>query len=142
MSRFCRVLWGTFLIAASLALSTTQAVFGQSSSTRLSARFDAGDRFEDIRLLGTVRLHAVKLQGHRLASLSALAWDEDEQILYAVSDKGVLFHLKLGFQNGMLDSARALAAYPLTDSKQQALSYPWADAEGLAVRRAANGKRR
>ena len=140
MSRFNRTLWGLLLVA-SLSLSAAQTAFGQSSPTRLSSRFDVGDRFEGIRLLGTVRLRAVNIQGHRLASLSALAWDDDEQILYAVSDKGVLFHLKPGFRNGMLDNARALAAYPLTDSKQQALSYPWADAEGLAVRRAANGKK-
>ena len=129
------------LLLASGILPTANALFSHSAATRLSSRIDDGETFQDIRLLGAVRIRAVQIQGHTLGSLSGLAWDEDEQVLYAVSDKGLLFHLKPGFDNGLLSSARVLAAYPLTDNKKQPLTYPWADAEGLAVRKARNGKK-
>ena len=136
-----RLLTGLILLLASGFFTSSQALLAHSATTRLSSRVDDGDTFQGIRLLGTVRLRSVEIQGHTLASLSGLAWDEDEQMLYAVSDKAVLFHLKPGFKNGILTRTEVLAAHPLTDNKNQPLRYPWADAEGLAVRKAHNGKK-
>ncbi|HXK56793.1 MAG TPA: hypothetical protein PLZ16_09115, partial [Gammaproteobacteria bacterium] len=57
---------------------------------QLSTQFAAGDRYMGIKLLG-----ALTLRGRpELAELSDLAWDEDEEILYGVTDRGVLLHLQ------------------------------------------------
>jgi len=129
------------LLVSTTWLSDAQAWLKDSSPYRLAHHVNAGETFQGIRLLGTVSLRTVRRHGYPLAGLSGLAWDEDEQRLYAISDKGALFHLQPIFQDGLLHSVEVLAAYPLTDNKGRALSYPWADAEGLVVRKAANGKR-
>lgn len=106
---------------------------------RLSSRIDDGERYMGIRLLGTMHLPSVKIDGIRLTGLSALAWDNDENLLYAVSDFGKVFHLRPEFQQGQLSDVKILAAYSLQDNKGQRLRPPWANAEGLALENGANG---
>jgi hypothetical protein len=64
-----------------------------------------------------------------LSELSGLAWDADEGLLYAVSDRGVLHHFRLNLSNDTI-----LGVEPLRSRRLDGL-----DAEGLAVRNAANG---
>lgn len=110
-----------------------------AEATALARHVAVGERYMGIRLLGTLRLASTKIGGIRLAGLSALAWDEDEQVLYAVSDLGKLFHLLPRFREGRLDGVQVVAAHALADSQGRALRYPWKDAEGLVLENAANG---
>src|SRR5215204_1115282 len=55
-----------------------------------------------IRSLGMLEIPSIKIRGMRLSLLSALAWDEDEGLLYALSDKGSLFHLRPELKNERL----------------------------------------
>lgn len=73
--------------------------------------------------------------------LSDLAWDEDEQLLYAISDEGLLYHLKLDFKNKQLQTVTVIAAMKLKDKKKQPIKGKYSDAEGLAIRHSNNGKR-
>ncbi len=97
------------------------------------------EHYQGIRLLGTLRLPPRTVDGLRFAGLSALAWDEDEQLLYAVSDLGRLFHIRPVFDGSRLASAELVAGHPLTDAEGRALRYPWSDAEGLTLRGADDG---
>jgi len=54
-----------------------------------------GDRFMQIRLLGSLLLSG----SPDLSELSGLTWDEDEEILYAVTDRGLLLHLRPVIRN-------------------------------------------
>ena len=92
-----------------------------------------------MRLLGSVALTARSVGGLALGGLSALAWDEDEARLYALSDRGALFHLRPHFEGEHLVSVEALAAFPLRDRDNRALHGPQADAEALVVQGANNG---
>ena len=75
-----------------------------------------------------------------MVELSALAWSEDEQLLYAISDHGSVFHFRPIFQGDKLAGVDLLNAYALRSSSSEKLSYPWSDSEGLYLRNGANGK--
>lgn len=93
---------------------------------------------DGVTIKGTLRLRADHKALHQL---SGLAWDHDEQRLYAVSDDGLLLHLKPHFKDGHLDAVSLLASYPLQDASQAALAGNATDAEGLAIRHHHNQKR-
>lgn len=94
-----------------------------------------------IRLLGALVLEDAIVNGIKLAELSGLAWDEDEQILYALSDKGYLFHLRPRFERGILVNVDLLHAFRLRDRRGKALRGKLRDSEGLAIERGADGVR-
>ncbi len=72
--------------------------------------------------------------------LSDLAWDEDEQLLYAISDEGLLYHLKIEIKNKRLQTVTIIAAMNLKDKNKLPLKGKYSDAEGLAIRNSNNGK--
>jgi hypothetical protein len=102
-----------------------------------SNQHNVGDTYMGIRLWGTLELGSETINGLKLSELSGLAWDEDEQILYAVSDQGNLFHLRPIIQNHELKSIELLAAYPLRGAKDNRLKTK--DSEDLAIADGNNG---
>ena len=55
-----------------------------------------------LRALGMLELPDITVDGLRFSQLSGLAWDDDDGILYANSDKGALFHLRPVLRDGKL----------------------------------------
>lgn len=105
----------------------------------LHPQIGPGDIYQGIRLLGALRLASAKIDGLDLCGLSGLAWDEDEGLLYAVSDRGALFHLRPQFDGrGYLSGASGAAARPLQAASGNPLSRPFRDSEGLAIRNGDN----
>ncbi|MCP5425204.1 MAG: esterase-like activity of phytase family protein [Gammaproteobacteria bacterium] len=102
---------------------------------RLSPQVAVGDCYQGIRLLGAFNLSPGIVDGQPLGGLSDLAWDDQAQLLYAVSDDAHLFHLRPRFEGERLADIQAVAAYPLRDSRDHHLRGPWADSEGLAIAR-------
>jgi hypothetical protein len=94
-----------------------------------------------IKLLGTLVLPRQTIDGLPLTELSGLAWDEDESILYAVSDKGNLFHLQPTFKKGLLHDTSITSAYPLKDTSGKDLRGIADDSEGITLINADNGKK-
>ncbi len=90
-----------------------------------------------VRLLGSLGLRG----SPALSELSGLAWDEDEQILYAVSDRGFLLHLRPEFRDTHLTGLLLLQQYPLLDRQEKPLTGHWRDSEGLALEKGNNGIR-
>lgn len=68
-----------------------------------------------LRFLGMLSIPPMSINGLRLSQLSDIAWDEDAGILYAISDKGILFHLQPVFRNDLLTGLRLLRAVPLRE---------------------------
>ncbi|HNW77513.1 MAG TPA: esterase-like activity of phytase family protein [Candidatus Competibacteraceae bacterium] len=102
----------------------------------LHEQIKTGASHAGVRLLGTLRLNHATINGQTLCGLSGLAWDESAGLLYALSDRGVLFHLRPGFDaDGMLDSLQAVAAYPLRDEVDKPLRPPLNDSEALGLER-------
>ena len=85
----------------------------------------------NIHILSSHKLKFPNKTGFAFAGISDLAWDEKQQILYAISDKGNLFHLKLDDKNKQIQSVSLLAAYSLKDKQGKALQGLMTDAEGL-----------
>lgn len=127
--------WRAALVSCGLVLA---ALAGLAAAGALEA--EAAGRptvaVEDVRDVS----HFVA-EGHKVKELSGLAWDEDEQVLYAVSDKGVLFHL--AFASGARDLAGIGATFAsrLTGVDGRPIDRSHANAEGLAVRLGSNGVR-
>lgn len=106
----------------------------------LSYAVGVGDSHMGVRLLGALRLPTSPVDGLRFSGISGLGWDQDRQRLYAISDRGFLFHLRPRFDRlGRLVDVERLNAYRLRDGQGRALRRPWRDAEGLAVVNGANG---
>ncbi|MCW8890618.1 MAG: esterase-like activity of phytase family protein [Sedimenticola sp.] len=95
----------------------------------------SGDTHMGIQLLGSLSLKG----NSALAELSGLAWDEDEQVLLAISDRGWLIHLRPIIEDGRLVQAERLNTYPLRDRHNNPLKGAWRDAEGLSLERSNNG---
>jgi len=74
-----------------------------------------------------------------ITELSDLAWDEDEQLLYAVSDEGLLYHLKLNVTDNKLQSVEIVFSDELKDKDNQPLKGKYSDAEGLSLLNGNNG---
>lgn len=139
---------GILLAACLVALCPWPAVAGAADApysiatpVRLSDVPEADGRFMGVRLLGALRLAAVERDGLYLTELSGLAWDRDEALLYAVSDRGAVFHLQPVLRAGRLADVRLLAAHPLRGGDGAPLAGAWSDAEGLVLEHEADGER-
>ena len=95
--------------------------------------------FMQIKILGTLKIHSVKVNSIKLTELSDLAWDEDEQLLYAISDEGLLYHLKLTIKDGRLKATQVVFATTLKGDNDKALKGKYSDSEGLSITNGNNG---
>ena len=92
---------------------------------------------EPLTVAATLRVVGATIDGERIAELSGLAWDADEQRLYAISDRGVLFRFSL-----MLGANGQLEVEPIAASRlMPPAGSNTVDAEGLAVTGADDGIR-
>lgn len=82
-----------------------------------------------------------KIGGVKITELSGLAWDEDEQLLYAISDKGRIYHFKLQIENEQIARLTPVYGAKLLDSKGKKVKKHRRDAEGLMVWNGNNGKK-
>lgn len=129
------------LIVCVFCLSSACAVSG-SNFHRFSAQHLDGTEFQGVRLLGSLSLEREEIAGLAVGGLSGLAWDEDEQRLYAISDNGLLFSIQVSFKEGVLNQAQVTGVVALQDSAGKPLykqSKSLSDTEGLALLKANNG---
>jgi hypothetical protein len=127
------LLFGAILLWTLTAWAETPEAVGYR--IRLSDTVASDEAYQGIRLRGVLGL----LGNPALAELSGLAWDQDEGLLYAVSDRGRLLHLRPVFSNGLLTGLTLERDYPLLGSSGKPLTGKWNDAEGLTLENARNG---
>ena len=94
-----------------------------------------------LRGLGMLELPDITVDGLRLSQLSGLAWDDDDGILYAISDKGVLFHLRPVIRKDKLAGLQLLKAVPFKEADGKPLKGRRADSEGLDILKGRNGRK-
>lgn len=92
-------------------------------------------------VLHTVWLPVQEVSGIKMQELSGLAWDADEQLLYAVSDRGTVFHFGLKLAAQRIERLAPVFAAKLRGSARAQANASEFNAEGLAVRNADNGVR-
>ncbi|NIW86826.1 MAG: esterase-like activity of phytase family protein [Gammaproteobacteria bacterium] len=98
-------------------------------------------RADEAQVLGALSIPPQRVDGFELMGVSGLAWDDDEGLLYALSDRGTLFHLRPRLAQGRLADVQVLSAHALRGPDARVLSGSSADAEGLAAMDARNGRR-
>src|SRR3989344_4032244 len=91
--------------------------------------------------LGMLELPDITVDGLRFSQLSGLAWDDDDGILYAISDKGALFHLRPVIRKDKLVGLQLLKAVPLREADGKLLKGRRADSEGLGILKGRNGRK-
>jgi len=108
----------------------------------LSENIKVGDRIGHIRFLGMLQLPNPTVDGMRFSQLSGLAWDDDDGILYAISDRGSLFHLQPVFKNDTLTGLKLLKALHLREiGGNKPLKGTRADSEGMDILNERNGRK-
>lgn len=132
--------------AALLALLAQPAPGGDAGEEisrphRLHDSLGAGSVVGQVRLRGALVLAPVELDGVGLMGLSGLAWDEDEGLLYALSDRGRIFHLRPRFDDGMLAAVTGHAGFHLRNANGRYMPRYLADSEGLVALDGANDVR-
>ena len=70
-----------------------------------------------------------------------MAWDQDEELLIAISDDGFIVHLEPVFTGEQLTDLRMAAIFPLLGPSGGALDKKLTDAEGLVGHNMDNGQR-
>jgi len=78
--------------------------------------------------------------GAPIEELSGLSWDEDEQLLYAVSDGGVLHHFRVRLDGSRIKEILPVFASPLATTASKASGKPVTNAEGITTVNDDNGK--
>ena len=109
--------------------------------TQLGDSAGNGQRIGALRILGLLELPSRTVNGLRFAGLSGLAWDDDDGVLYALSDLGSVFGLRPVFRNGQLADVDLVSAAPLLrPNSDQKLRHWLADSEGLDITNGRNGR--
>jgi len=109
------------------------SILPQGKNTQIS------EDFMQIKLLGAIRIKSFKVNSLPVKELSDLAWDKDENLLYAISDEGLLYHLQLTVNQDGLQNANVKFAIQLKDKHGKKLKGKYSDSEGLAIINANNG---
>jgi hypothetical protein len=122
------------LLCSLFWLSSVQAL-SIGEPMEFSQGHKMSSQFMKVRLLGALKLSGEKVNGLAAHEISGIAWDEDEHLLYTVSDDGHVLHIRPGFTQGQLSGADLVTAYPLRDMAGSLV----ADTEGLTIRNGANG---
>lgn len=97
-------------------------------------------RSPDLVLQDRIELPAQAVDGALPSELSGLAWDADEQLLYAVSDRGWVFHFELKTDAGRLGPLRLVRAARLGAVAEAGTPLRGRNAEALALLNANNGR--
>lgn len=129
------------LAAAALAATAVPAM-ASGDGAPLAAPATMRPTTTSIAATRVVLPAAAQVDGIRVAELSGLGWDEDEQLLYAISDLGYVFHFRVHPDGDGVVAIDPIHAARLVDpTLASARSGKGFNAEGLALVNAANGKR-
>ncbi|RKZ71422.1 MAG: hypothetical protein DRQ48_03635 [Gammaproteobacteria bacterium] len=102
----------------------------------ISIKDDVGD--ELIHVQAVAELSNITINGSKASELSDLAWDNDEQILYALSDNGHLLSFKAVFNDNKFVELLMVNGISLHDGKNKKLRWKNSDSEGLALINSSN----
>ncbi|RVU83963.1 esterase-like activity of phytase family protein [Leucothrix sargassi] len=131
------------ILLSSALFLTSCATSAESNSYRVHfpPKEITNNQFMNIKLMGSIALSGAKVNGLPVVEVSDLAWDHDTQTLYAISDDGYLYTMKLIINNGQLNRAQITKAVKLLGSNKQPLKGAQNDPEGLSIKNHRNGNK-
>lgn len=93
---------------------------------------------ELIHVQAVAQLSNITINGLKVAELSDLAWDEDENLLHTLSDNGYMISFRPVFSNERLIDLLIIDGLQLHDNKRNKLRWKNSDSEGLTLINANN----
>ena len=90
--------------------------------------------------MGSLAVTTAKVDGLPVVELSDIAWDNDHQRLYAISDDGYLYTMTITIRDNTLKQAKILSAVRLKGPDKKPLRGGDNDPEGLTLTQHQNGK--
>ncbi len=142
MTSLRRVLFFVAALSGAAAFAAAPLPPLNARPVALAANIRNGDRIGAIRVLGMLEIPAQTISGLRVAELSDLAWDDDDNVLYTVTDQGALLGLRPSFQDGVLTAVSLVSAVPLREANSgKKVRWHRTDAEGLAILNGRNRRR-
>ncbi len=128
--------WVMVLMVAAGPAGTTPEAAAQPAKPKPEAAAGTAPLVEHSR----VTIAVGEFSGVSIAELSGIAWDPDQQLLYAVSDKGSVVHVKLRLDGNKIATAELVYAARLGGPEGDGSKGKGVDAEDLVVLNAANGR--
>lgn len=89
------------------------------------------DKYMNIKILDTLALKFSELNGVEFNEVSALAYKNN--ILYALSNKGYLYHLKIKIKKNRIKSIKLVKAVELKRKNSKRFKKKYRDAEGMVL---------
>ena len=123
-----------------LLLTSCSSSFSEIFPYELSPKESYFPKPEHISILSSKGLKLSTKAGEKISELSGISWDADENILYAVSDEGKLYHLALTIKDNDIRAVHVISEYPLLNRQEKPLKKKWRDSEGLSTLYHNNGK--
>ena len=130
---------GILFISTLFLMSCATVASSNSYQATISPEGFQGNEFMKLRLQGSLAISGARVKGLPVVELSDLAWDADANTLYAISDDGYLYQMKLSIRENRLVKADIINATRLKGANKRALKGAANDPEGLSIRRASNG---
>lgn len=122
-----------------LLLISFQCTLLAAEPWKFSEKIKNGDIFENIMLAGAVKIPPGNDPDKMAREMSGIAWDNDEQILYGISDDGYIVHMQLKItENNILEDVEIISTHRLKDITGKEKNEADSDAEGITLDRADN----
>ncbi len=119
-------------VSCLLLLTSCSSLSSEIFTFDLVPKTDHYAKPENLNILSSTGLRLTSPKGTRVTELSGISWDADEDILYAVNDEGILYHLQLTLKNKAITGVKVIAEYTLLKKNKTPLKKKWRDSEGLS----------
>lgn len=122
---------------------SSQAIYAESIAHIEYPKTTIKDDNDDelIHIQAIAQLSNVTINGLKVSELSDLAWDADEELLYALSDNGYLLSFRPVFKEGRLNDVLIINSLQFHDENRKKLRWKNSDSEGLTLINANNQTR-
>lgn len=136
ISLLSRLFMGVGIISL---ISACSPLFSETFPYSLEPETDVGIKPMKIKILSSKGLRLKDNNGNKISELSGIAWDRDENRLYAVSDEGMLYHLSVEVHKNNMRYIKVIKTYRLLSRERRRLRGKWSDSEGLSLLKGSNG---
>ncbi len=131
-----RILLFLCLIYSSFVIAE-QSIGNALTLTPAQLKFYEQNNF---KILGILQLDSNIAANYRLVEFSGIAWDNDEQDLIILSDRGFIIHTKPIFNKNQLIDIELLSYHQLENKDGKKLRHSASDSEGLALINSKNNR--
>lgn len=129
---------GILFLSGLLLMACGTVANSNSYKTSLTPEGFTGSQYMNIRMQGSLAISNAQVGNLPVVELSDLAWDADSKNLYAISDNGYLYTIKLVTNANKLIQANIVKAVKLKGADKKPLRGAFKDSEGLDIRNARN----